>query len=55
MWVTSLQGLTVLIDDNHVMRSLGKLHHIVAQTNHEARQSGHIGSMLSMADMLPVI
>ena len=43
MWVTSLQGLTVLIDDNHVMRSLGKLHHIVAQTNHEARQSGHIG------------
>ncbi len=42
MRITSLQGLSILVDDDHIARSLCKLHHIVAQTDYAAGQSRHV-------------
>ena len=43
MRITSLQGLSVLVDDDHIAWSLCKLHHIVAQTHYAAGQGRHVG------------
>ena len=46
--ITCLQGLTILIDDDHIVGSLGKLHHIVAQTYHAAGQGRYIGRSIKL-------
>ena len=43
MGVTSLQGLTILVDDENGTWSLSKLKHIVAHTNHCAGYCGSVG------------
>lgn len=43
MRITGLQGLSVLIDDDYIVRSFCKLHDIVAQTDYAAGQGRHIG------------
>ena len=35
MGVACLQGLTILVDNNHIMGCLCKLHHITIQAHHE--------------------
>ena len=42
MGITCLQGLSVLVDDDHIARSLCELHHIVAQADYAAGQGRHI-------------
>ena len=43
MGIAGLQGLTVFVDDDHIVRSLCKLHHIITQTDHAAGQGRHVG------------
>ena len=44
MGITSLQGLSVLIDNEHLTRSLSKLQQVIAHASHQTGQGGHIRS-----------